>query len=264
MTYPSSSLIIATYNWVNALDLCLKSVLNQSIYPNEIIIADDGSKDETKKIIEYYKGISKIPIIHVWQEDNGFKLAEIRNKAIAKSSNPYIIQIDGDLILNKNFIKDHLMFSEKGVYLFGSRVNIQKTLLPELYKTKRISFNFFSKGIKKRFRTLRIPLLMSLNKPKCSISTKLRGCNISFWKDDFIKINGYNENFVGWGGEDSEMIQRLHNIGIKGKRLKFSGIVYHIFHNEQSKKNLENNKDLERQTNSKQTLFIEKGINQHL
>ena len=76
------SLLISTYNWESALNLCLKSVLNQSVAPDEIIISDDGSTNETKRIIEYYRTISEIPIVHVWQEDKGFRLAKIRNKSI--------------------------------------------------------------------------------------------------------------------------------------------------------------------------------------
>jgi predicted glycosyltransferase involved in capsule biosynthesis len=87
---------------------------------------------------------------------------------------------------------------------------------------------------------------------------------MSFWKDDFIKVNGYNENLVGWGIDDSEMIQRLHNIEIKGLRLKYSGIVYHIYHKEQSKSNVEINNEIERITTSNKLIFIEKGIDQYL
>ena len=87
---------------------------------------------------------------------------------------------------------------------------------------------------------------------------------MSFWKDDFIKINGFNESLVGWGIDDSEMIERLHNIGLKGKRLKFAGIVYHIYHKEQSKSHIEVNNDIERLTKEKKLTFIENGINQYL
>jgi predicted glycosyltransferase involved in capsule biosynthesis len=186
------------------------------------------------------------------------------NSAIAKSKYDYIIEIDGDIIMNKHFIEDHLNFSEKGCYLFGSRVNIQEQLLSKLFSKKSINFNLFSAGIKKRGRTIRIPFLMKFAKKVEKRSSKLRGCNMSFWKTDFIKINGFNEALVGWGIDDSEMIQRLHNIGIKGKRLKYSGIAYHIYHKEQSKSHLEINNEIEKQTTEKKLTFIEKGINQYL
>ena len=140
----------------------------------------------------------------------------------------------------------------------------EEKLLTDLFSKKIIHFNFFSRGIKKRGRTIRIPFFMQFRKSLNQRSQKLRGCNMSFWKEDFIKINGFNESLVGWGIDDSEMIQRLHNIGINGKRLKFAGIAYHIYHKEQSKSHLEINNEIEKQTTEKKLTFIEKGINQYL
>ena len=107
---------------------------------------------------------------------------------LSRKGNDYIIEIDGDIIMNKHFIEDHLGFAEKGCYLFGSRVNIQERLLPKLFSNKSINFNLFSTGIKKRGRTIRIPFLMQFAKKIENRSSKLRGCNMSFWKTDFIKI----------------------------------------------------------------------------
>lgn len=261
---PSCSLVTPTYNWPEALELLLLSVLNQTVFPNEVIIADDGSREETAQLIKKFQAIFPIPLIHVWHEDSGNQKPKIMNKAIAKAKYDYIIEIDGDIIMNKHFINDHLSFSEKGHYLFGSRVNIQEKLLPKLFTKKIIDFNLFSKGIKKRGRTIRIPFLMNFAKSVAKRSRKLRGCNMSFWKTDFIKINGFNEGLVGWGIDDSEMIQRLHNIGINGKRLKYSGIAYHIYHKEQSKSHIEINNEIERQTTENKLTFIEKGINKYL
>ena len=260
----SCTLVTPTYNWPKALELLLLSVLNQTVLPSEVIIADDGSKEDTKELIAKFQKIFPIPLIHVWHEDNKNQKPKIMNKAIALAKYDYIIEIDGDIIMEKNFIKDHLQFAKKGQYLFGSRVNIQQNILENIFKNKTINFSYFSKGIKKRNRTLRIPLVMNFVKYNDKISSKLRGCNMSFWREDFIKINGFNECLVGWGIDDSEMIQRLHNIGIVGKRLKHTGIAYHIYHKEQSKSRLEINNAIERETLEKKLTFIEKGINQYL
>ncbi len=261
---PTCSLVTPTYNWPEALELLLLSILNQTHLPNEVLIADDGSKEETKQLIEKFQKTFPVPLIHIWHEDNGNQKPKIMNKAIAAAKYDYIIEIDGDIIMHKNFVEDHLNFAEKGIYLFGSRVNIQKNILESLFKNKTIHFNYFSKGIKKRGRTIRIPFLMNFAKYHEKRSGKLRGCNMSFWRNDFIKINGFNESLVGWGIDDSEMIQRLHNIGIKGKRLKHAGLAYHIYHKEQSKSHIEINNLIEKETTEKKLTTIDKGINQYL
>ena len=101
----TSSLILATYNWKEALELVLMSVMRQSVKPFEVIIADDGSREDTKALIDEYRKKFDIPLIHVWHEDKGFRLSEIRNKAIKQARGNYIIQIDGDTILHKDFVK---------------------------------------------------------------------------------------------------------------------------------------------------------------
>src|SRR6478735_11914615 len=121
------SLLISTYNWPEALLLVLKSALSQSVLPCEILIADDGSKEETRQIIEQFQENSLIPIRHIWQEDIGFRKSKILNKAIAQTTADYIVQIDGDCIIHKDFISDHISAAQNGFYLYGSRVNI----LPE-------------------------------------------------------------------------------------------------------------------------------------
>ena len=208
------SLVTPTYNWPEALELLLLSIIKQKVLPNEVLIADDGSKEETRLLIERFQKMFPVPLIHVWHEDNGNQKPKIMNKAIAKANYEYIIEIDGDIIMHPNFVEDHLLHAKRGFYLFGSRVNIQKSILEKIFKDKTTYFHFLSKGIKKRGRTLRIPFLMKFAKTYTLRSSKLRGCNMSFWKEDFIKVNGFNEGLVGWGVDDSELIQRMHNLGI--------------------------------------------------
>jgi hypothetical protein len=260
----SCTLIIPTYNWPEALELVLLSVLDQSVMPQEIIIGDDGSKPETKGLIKKFEKQFNLPLIYIWHEDQGNRKSIMMNKAIAKSSFPYIIEIDGDVILQKDFIKDHLSLARPNTYLYGSRVSIQKSKLKSLFAKKQIKFNYFSSGIKKRNRTLRIPFLANTASSHLFLSGKVRGCNISFWREDFIKINGYNEDFTGWGMEDSEMILRMVNAGIYGKRLKQKGIIYHIYHKEQDKSFVKRNREIEKITKTSKRIRASKGIDQYI
>jgi len=260
----SNTLIISTYNWAEALSLVLKSVKKQSQLPDEIIIADDGSTQETRDVIEKSISDFTIPVHHVWQEDKGFRKAHILNKAVAKAAGEYIIQIDGDCIMHKHFIKDHLHFVKRNTYLFGSRVNIQKQHLKTLFAKRQIRFSALSKGIKKRTRACHISFLSKLYKERTQFSNKFRGCNTSYFKEDFIAVNGYNEDITGWGREDSELVLRMHNRGIKARRLRYRGIVFHIYHNEKSRGRLDLNDSIEQNTIQNKITWAPNGVDKYL
>mgnify|MGYP001037388887 CR=1 FL=1 len=259
-----STLLIATYNWPKALELVLLSAKNQSQFPDEIIIADDGSTTETNQLIKRYKTQFSIPLKHVWHKDQGFKKSHILNKAVAEAAGNYIIQVDGDCIMHKHFVKDHLKFVKDNTYLFGSRVNIKKAFLDLLFGTKQIHFTAFSKGIKKRTRALRIPFLSQLYKNSDAFSKKFRGCNTSYFKQDFIAVNGYNEDITGWGREDSELMLRMHNNGVFARRLRYRGIVFHIWHNIKSKNRLEINDSIEQRTINYKIVWATNGIDKYI
>ena len=259
-----TALLISTYNWPQALELIFESILIQTKLPDEILIADDGSTLETKLIINDFSSRIKVPIKHFWQEDRGFRKAKILNIAIAGTEVDYIIQVDGDCILHKNFIEDHFKNIKINTYLYGSRVNILPAFVDKIFKEKIISFNFFSKEIKNKSRTLRIPFLAKMYKPHDGISKKFRGCNVSYWRKDFIDINGYNEDFEGWGREDSDLAIRLGNKGVFAKRLRYRGIIFHIYHKEKPKENLELNNLIEKKTIDNKVVRISNGIEKYL
>lgn len=262
--FPTCTLVAPTYNWPQALELLLLSVKQQTHLPGEVIIADDGSREDTKQLIDGMREHFPVPLIHIWHEDIKNRKPAIMNKAIAQAKGEYIVEIDGDIIMNRHFVEDHLTLAEPGCYLFGSRVTIKKEKLEALFLRKLLHFGLLSSGISKRGRTLRIPFLMKQAKKVNERSRKLRGCNMSFWKKDFIAVNGFNEGLTGWGQDDSELIERLHNLGIQGKRLKYGGIAYHIYHKEQTKDHVAHNFEIENNTKAKKLTFIEKGVNQYL
>lgn len=259
-----TSLVISTYNWKEALELVLKSVLKQKRLPSEIVIADDGSKDDTKQLIEAYKAKFDIPLHHVWQEDKGFRKAMIINKAVAKAQGDYIIQVDGDCIMHSSFIKDHMRYARQGVYLSGSRVSVREGYLKPLFDKQKTRFNVFSSGLKKRGRALHLPSLSKFYKESDGFNLKNRGCNMSFAREDFIAVNGYNEAFEGWGREDSELGRRFHNYGLLNRRLKNIAIIYHIYHYEKPKDKLEENHQMEVDAVKHKTVWCEHGIDKYL
>lgn len=263
-----TSLIISTYNWPEALQLCLKSVLRQKFKPDEIIIADDGSDNRTKNVIDQFKDIAAAPVKHVWHSDEGFRLAAIRNKAIAAANGDYIIQIDGDMLLHPYFITDHVNFAKRKTFVRASRIYMNATLSNKKLSEQQAKVNLFDKGISNTTSAVRLPFLWSLfetsYKNKGDERYEIHGCNMAFWKEDAILVNGYNESFNGWGPEDKEFVARLLNAGLQKRFLKLGGIAYHIFHEEKPKDRLDINEQLLKQAIHSNINFCSQGINQYL
>lgn len=263
-----SSLIISTYNNPAALELVLLSLAGQTVMPLEAIIADDGSKADTRKLIQAYSTKSAIPIHHVWHEDDGFRAAAIRNKALAKCSGEFIIQIDGDIIMHPKFIQDHIANAKNEYFNVGSRVLLDAKKTTELQSQKKWKINFLSKGVKNHINALRLPFLTSIfYKPKNdakAIIEEIRGCNMSYWLSDMKRINGYNEDFIGWGREDSELGVRLVLAGITKRQLKFAAVQYHQDHPINSRDRYEENNALLNNIVEKAEFWCKNGLDKHL
>jgi glycosyltransferase involved in cell wall biosynthesis len=250
----TTTLLVTTYNWPKALNCTLESIAKQSVMPDEIIIADDGSTQETFDLIKEWQLKITSPIIHSWQEDEGFRAAASRNKAIAKSSSAYIIMIDGDLILHPHFIKDHIKHSAKNQFTIGTRVllteDYSNEILENSISTFRVNSNHIISNAKNKINNSFLSNLISY---KTKSYKQVRSCNMACFKADLVKVNGFNEEFIGWGREDTELVVRLLNAQIQRKNIKFNANVLHIYHKENSKKMLPTN-----------DLILENVINQKL
>jgi len=258
------SLVITTYNWKEALELVLLSVLKQTVLPNEIIIADDGSGDDTKKLINNFKSTTNLNIIHSWQEDDGFRASSSRNKGIAKASGEYIVLIDGDMILHEDFIKDHLFFASKSHFVQGSRVLLTQQKTKDILLNKTVEFSFFDQGLQNRKNRIKFNLLTKMFSKANKNLKGIKTCNMAFFKKDCLSVNGFNEDFVGWGREDSEFAVRLLNNQILRKNIKFSAIAYHIFHDENSREMLEVNDKILDNAKNNNLITCVNGINKYV
>ena len=153
----TSALLISTYNWPEALSLILKSVAGQVVSPDVVLIADDGSDNATKAVIEDFKQRSTLQIRHIWHPDKGFRKSSILNQAIAACAVDYIIQIDGDCLLHPNFVEDHLRAAKQGVFLAGSRINIKDTFRDALFATQQIQYPLGFHGLRNKTRRIYLP-----------------------------------------------------------------------------------------------------------
>jgi glycosyltransferase involved in cell wall biosynthesis len=256
------SLIISTYNWPGALEVCLQSVQRQKYLPGEVIIADDGSGDETRQLIEKYQKNFPVPLIRVWHEDAGFRKTIILNMAIAKSAFDYIIQIDGDVIIEKHFVADHLSSAEPKAFIRGTRAMLTAERTAQILSAGTASLSIFSQGVKHRNNALRLFAVKALGARKVMSSNSVRGSNLSFWKADFILVNGYNNDLTGWGHEDEELAARFINAGIIKKIVKLCAVQYHLYHPVSSKANEPLQRELVDKVKAEKVMYCTNGYQQ--
>lgn len=265
------SVIITTYNWPASLKLVLQSLQEQTQQNFEVIIADDGSDSNTKELIDQLRSHLNFPIKHIWQEDDGFQAAKIRNKAAAKAQGEYLIFLDGDCVVPKNFIFKHQKFSELGYFLSGNRILLAQQFTNEVLQQDLAIYewNFWQwwSAHRKSYCNRILPLLsLPDGRFRKLTKTRWRGvktCNLGLWRQDFIAVNGFDEEFSGWGYEDSDLIIRLIKKGIKHKNGRFALPVFHLWHAEQDRSKAQNNfeKLKQSQAGSEQA---NKGIAQYL
>ncbi|MEC4051148.1 glycosyltransferase family 2 protein [Flavobacterium sp. SUN046] len=232
------SVIISTYNSPEWLAKVLYGYNTQTYRNFEVLIADDGSDHRTKECIEQIQKEVFYPIKHVWHEDAGFQKTIILNKAILEVSTDYILMTDGDCIPREDFVEQHIKHREEGYFLsagyYKLPMDISKIITKEdiysgkcfeLYWLKdngiKLSFKnnkLVANGLKSWFLNYTTPTTPSWN-----------GHNASGWKADFLKVNGFDER-MQYGGEDREFGERLGNMGIKSKQIRYSTICLHLDH----------------------------------
>lgn len=241
------SVIVTTFNRPDSLKKVLEGLLNQTVLPWEIIVADDGSTEETSYLVDQMALSSPdCPVRHVWHEDLGFRAAEIRNKAILKSAGDYLISLDGDCIPDRYFIQDHLRLARPGYFFQGKRVLVERELQEEFNffhtrKTWQLVGNAVKGKISNAHHLIRLPFVPAVTTSKMS---GIRSCNMGFFKKNLFAVNGFNQAFQGWGREDSELVARLYNYGVRRMEHPFMAVCFHLWHEENDRSNLKKNDQL--------------------
>ncbi len=260
---PRISLVITTYNNPPFLELVLKSVGLQRTLPGEVIVADDGSTDDTRRMIDRYRTLLPVPLIHSWIPDRGFRVAKARNEAVARARGTYIILIDGDMVLTPHFVADHIRLMRPGRFVTGSRARLQEAATRRRCRTLDARLHIWSAGLSRRLVLLRVPGLHRLLKGHSGLRNA-RSCHMAFWKNDFVRVNGFEEAFEGWGYEDSEFVQRLFNIGLQRKNAKLMAPAIHLYHKEKSTERAEANHAMLEHTIRTGKQRAERGVDQYL
>ncbi|MBS0290249.1 MAG: glycosyltransferase family 2 protein [Proteobacteria bacterium] len=266
------SVIVTTYNWPQALARVLNALSIQNYRRMEVIVADDGSNDLTAQVINTYRQQCDFPVIHCWQPDEGFRAAMCRNKAVAKANHPYLVFIDGDCIPFPHFVANHAKLAQAGWFVAGNRVllsqSFTQTILNQELKIEKYKAQQWLRAVLTgRCNRLAPYQYFPLGKIRTWRKHQWAGaktCNLGMWRQDFINVNGFDENFVGWGFEDSDLVIRLLRHGCYKKLGKFAVEVCHLWHLSQNKAQLSENKSRLKHTLQCSQVKAVKGIEQYL
>ncbi len=235
---PKVSVIISTYNSEAWLEKVLWGYNCQTAENFEVIIADDGSGQLTRDLIDRMKREVKYTIRHVWQEDEGFQKSRILNKSVLVCKADYIIMSDGDCIPRGDFVQVHLNNRKKGFFLSGGYFMLSMDISEKITKEDIVSQKCFDiewleeNGLKSSFKNNKIKakgLLRNLLNFVTPTKSTWNGHNASGWKADIIEVNGFDER-MQYGGQDRELGERLINLGIKSKQIRYSAICVHLDH----------------------------------
>jgi len=245
------SLIVSTYNRPDALGAVLRSLARQTDRDFEIVVADDGSGPQTREVIDGWVSRIGVPLRHVWQEDRGFRLAEIRNRAIAASAGSYLIFLDGDCIARPDFVAAHRRLGEPGYFVGGNRVLLSKVLteaiLAEDLEPEVWPFASWAVLCARGQVNRLLPLLtLPLGPTRKRLATEwegVRGGNFAFFRADLDKVDGFETSFVGWGLEDSDIVIRMIRSGVKRKDGRFATGVLHLWHEDADRSQFDANQE---------------------
>ena len=234
------SVIVTTYNREDALAAVLSALSRQADRGFEVVVADDGSRSATADLVERWRPRLGVPLDQVWQEDDGFRAAEIRNRALLVCRGDYCVFLDGDCIARPDFIATHRRLAEPGWFVTGNRVllspGLTETVLrdglqPEIWTVAEWMAQRRRGGVNRLAALLRLPLgpLRKLGPRKWRGA---RSCNLAVWRADLEQIDGFDASFAGWGREDSDLLIRLMHAGLRRKDGRFATGVIHLWHAE--------------------------------
>lgn len=245
------AVIVTTYNRSDALAAVLEGYLAQTDCNFEVLVADDGSTDDTAELIRQYQESAPFPIRHIWQEDQGFRAAMARNRALAATTADYVIFTDGDCIPRTDFVARHRMLSEPGWFLSGNRALLSEDFTGRVLQQK-LPIHLWGWGawlaarwrgdIKRLLPLLRLPNIRWLRKLAPRRWEGAKTCNLAARRKDLLAVNGLEESYTGWGLEDSDLVIRLIRAGVHAKSARFSAPVLHLWHRENDRTNLAENR----------------------
>jgi glycosyltransferase involved in cell wall biosynthesis len=225
----SVSLVISTFNQPRVLAKALDSLPLQTRPPEEILISDDGSDEPTRELVKKISERSSVPVKHIWHPHDGFRKTVILNKTVLAAGGNYLIFTDGDCVPHPKFVADHAALAEAGCWVQGRRCFVREEFVTEFEPGRTPVWRWMLTGkitgVVKGFRWP-VPVIRHDTKQRGII-----GCNMAFWREDILAVNGFDEDYTGWGtGEDSDIGTRLYHLGRRRKLVHGRAITFHLNH----------------------------------
>ena len=265
------AVVVTTYNRPDALAAVIDGYCEQTDRNFELIVADDGSAGETRELVERFRSCAPIPLRHVWQEDEGFRAAAVRNRALASSDASYVIFTDGDCIPSRWFVAAHKHLAQPGHFVAANRVLLSaactRRVLAEREPVHRWGWGDWMRAWVRRDVNRLLPLLRLPDGGWRSRQPQrwkgVKTCNMGVWRSDLLRVNGLDESYEGWGLEDSDLVIRLLHAGVRHKSARFAAPVFHLWHAENDRSGLARNQHrLDELLNSTQTRAA-RGLDQY-
>ena len=261
MSSPKITLIVSTYESPAALEKVLQGVHGQTQAPHEILVADDGSGQATRTLVERWQ--PRLGLRHIWHEDRGFRKTVILNQAVAAAKGDYLVLLDGDCVPHRDFIRDHAALAEKNFWIQGRRCFVEQKFVADFSvdhtPIARWCLQGRITGLAKAFR-LPFPIVRRNRQHRGII-----GCNMAFWQDDLVAVNGFDEDYTGWGiGEDSDLGARLYHLGRTRKFVYGWAVIYHLNHPQLPKAHVPASKQSLAETIASGKIRCQRGLQQYL
>jgi glycosyltransferase involved in cell wall biosynthesis len=260
---PTLAVIVNTCNQADYLGRVLAAVAAQSQPADEVIVADDGSGEDTRTMFARWRRAQSLRCEHVWQEHAGFRRARILNLAIAQARAEYLVFLDGDTVPHPRFLADHRLLSAPGQFVQGHRALVGKEAAKWFGARdfaddrRRAILRWQLSGLKHAFRW---PVALKTRRTDLD---GIRGCNLGIWRADLVRVNGYNEEFTGWGREDSELAVRLMNSGVRRLDVRGRACCFHLWHPAASRSGLGDNDSRLAAAITAHATRCEQGLDQH-
>ena len=235
---PSVSVVITTYNWPEALSVCLESFRHQDTTDFEIVVADDGSGPATRELIRATARGFPVRIKHVWHPDQGFRLAAIRNRAFEHAAGDYIVLMDGDCFVLRDFIRRHIALREPGMFVSGRRTwlgqRVTRHVLARGTPPSSAWPYWFAWSLAGQvtgpFELIAAPPKLGFRYRLSDRYQRAQTCNLGYWRADCAAVGGYDERYMDHGLEDSDFVVRMLRHGVRRKEGAHGSIVLHLDH----------------------------------